>query len=82
MIELKEDNNKKLCQSKEKNSEKKKRKKNSKKLVLNNMLITNFSLLSPNKVFNKINEKKANEEIIIEINNNDNMDIDIEEAKN
>ena len=81
MIELKEDNNKKLCQSKE-NSEKKKRKKNSKKLVLNNMLITNFSLLSPNKVFNKLNEKKANEEIIIEINNNDNMDIDIEEAKN
>ena len=81
LIELKEDNNKKLSQSKE-NSEKKKRKKNSKKLVLNNMLITNFSLLSPNKVFNKINEKKANEEIIIEINNNDNMDIDIEEAKN
>ena len=82
LIELKEENNnKKNSQSKE-SSEKKKRKKNSKKLVLNNMLITNFSLMSPNKVFNKINEKKPDNEIIIEINNNDNMDIDIEEAKN
>ena len=80
LIELSEENNKKISQSKE-SSEKKKRKKNSKKLVLNNMLITNFNLLSPNKVLNKINEKKPEQDVIIEIHNNDDMDIDIEEAK-